>query len=81
MATKAGLGLKCFAVGASILVAWLGYIACSRLFFVTMPSGVRERFHGPEVFICFGLDVLAAVCTYIAVIYYAARRHRESRRF
>lgn len=78
MATKAGLGLKSFAVSASILVAWLGYIACSRLFFVTMPSGVRERYHGPEVFICFGLDALVAVCTCFTVIY-GARRNRENR--
>jgi hypothetical protein len=73
MATKARLGLKCFAVGLSILVAWLGYIACSHLFFVTMPSGSRERYHGPEVLVCFGLDVLVAVCAYFLVIYVARR--------
>jgi hypothetical protein len=77
MATKARLGLKCFAVGVSVSVAWLGYIACSHLFFVTMPSGGRERYHGPEVLVCSGLDVLMAVCAYFVVIY-LVRRNSDS---
>jgi hypothetical protein len=77
MATKALLVLKCFAVGVSILVAWLGYIACSHLFFVTTPSGGRERYNGPQVLVCFGLGVLMAVITYFVVIY-VARRNRDS---
>jgi hypothetical protein len=73
MATKARLDLKCFAVVLSILVAWLGYIVCAHLFFVTMPSGGRERYHGPELLVCFGLDVLAAVCVYLVAICIARR--------
>lgn len=73
MTTQTGLGLKLFALSMAILVSWVGYLGCLRLFSVTTPSGMREIYHGPEVFVCFGLDLLIAALTYVAVIHWAQR--------
>jgi hypothetical protein len=68
MAKSAGPGVKCLAVGVSIVEACLGYGVCSRVFVWTMPSGVRERYIGWPTFVYLGLDISLALSAYFFVV-------------